>query len=122
MWGAKNKLDRKFSNSIIEKILDKRIADDYKRRPKGLDQEFLSVYVYYQIRSNSVIHDSYTCNLYKDSTPWPTKRIGDCFVGSPSIICLLIFIIFIKSKSHIVEALDLSVSCALVSSSALFNE
>jgi hypothetical protein len=82
MWGVRNKLDRNMSNYIFEKTVDKAIAAMYINQPKGLDQSFLATYFYNQLRSNSVIHDSHLCQMYHDSTPWPSRRIGDFYVGS----------------------------------------
>lgn len=44
---------------------------------------FLREYVYPEIRYQSIIHDSYHChNRNISGEPWPSKRVGDCFVGS----------------------------------------
>lgn len=45
------------------------------------DQNFLSAYVYPLISNNTIVHDSYLCKLFGGS-PFPSKREGDCFVGS----------------------------------------
>lgn len=30
-----------------------------------------------------MVHDSYLCTSFKNVKPWPTKRVGNCYVGSP---------------------------------------
>jgi len=49
---------------------------------KGFDQFFLADYVYPLVKQVAVIHDSYCCLSYRDSQPFPTKRIGNCFVAA----------------------------------------
>ena len=87
MWGFKNSLDRNLSNHLLKFILSKHLSFSYNIRninKKGGDQEFLSRYVYPLIKSRSLIHDSFKCEKYEFSQPWPTKRLSDCYVGSPS--------------------------------------
>lgn len=48
---------------------------------KWSDQFFLRDYVYSLVKNDSLIHVSYLCAFYKDSIPFPTRRVGDCFVG-----------------------------------------
>ena len=49
--------------------------------PKGVDQDFLKHHVYGLIKNNSLIHDSFTCAIF-DGTAFPSKRVGNCFIGS----------------------------------------
>ena len=84
MWGFYNSRDRLMANSIFEFILDVNLAKKYspikyKNKYNG-DQIFLKQYVYSKIKRNSTIHDSFTCPFYGGDA-FPTKRIGDCFVG-----------------------------------------
>ena len=51
------------------------------KSPKGADQHFLTQHVYPFVKSNSIIHDSYLCTSY-GGDGFPTKRIGNCFIGS----------------------------------------
>ncbi len=65
-------------------IIDKDISYRFNRNfqsPKGDDQYFLTEYVYGLLKSNSVIHDSYLCEIYGGS-PYPIKREGNCFIGA----------------------------------------
>ena len=82
MWGFKNYANKKLARQIYEKILDRNIAAYYKKMPKGSDQVFLEDHIYKMLRHESVIHDSHYCLHFRDSTPWPSKRKGNCFVGS----------------------------------------
>jgi len=85
MWGFYNQRDRNLGTRIFKIIIDPNIAKIYingKVTEKGPDQRFLTKYVYPLIRSGSIIHDSFLCNQYKDSKPFPSKRIGSCFVGA----------------------------------------
>ena len=86
MWGFKNYLNRKLADKMFSLIIDKDLAKQYNEKrdsPKGNDQFFLGSHVYDLIKTNSVVHDSYLCENYRDSKPWPTQRVGNCFVGSP---------------------------------------
>ena len=84
MWGFFNSRNRKLANHIKNLILDEAISKRYNKNsnsPKGEDQNFLSDYVYPLIKDKSIIHDSYTCKHFNDSKSFPTKRIGNCFIG-----------------------------------------
>jgi hypothetical protein len=63
--------------------VDKNIASKYNpgfKNTKGFDQFFLTDQVWPITKTNATIHDSYTCKSFIGS-PFPTKRIGACFVG-----------------------------------------
>ena len=65
-------------------MIDEKITAPFNSgggNPKGQDQSFLHQHVYGKLRHISVIHDSHLCLMYKDSTPWPSKRQGNCYVG-----------------------------------------
>ncbi|CAF1000518.1 unnamed protein product [Brachionus calyciflorus] len=84
MWGFKSILNRAKANEIYNLIINKNLSRNYNpngRSTKGYDQFFLSDHVYPKIKLNSTIHDSYLCKHYPNSRPFPTKRIGNCFVG-----------------------------------------
>ncbi len=86
MWGFNSALGRSLANEIFKRILDSKTASKFNSNnesPKGHDQFFLSDYVYPLIHKKSIIHDSYLCKGFGGG-PWPTKRIGNCFVGSPA--------------------------------------
>lgn len=80
MWGFYNSRSRDLANNIFRNINDTKLRAQYFGR-KGNDQAFLSNYVYRQIKDNSVIHDSNLCRMYRDSEPFPTRRVGYCHVG-----------------------------------------
>jgi hypothetical protein len=84
MWGyRKNELNLNLARKIFELMLNKQLALKYNfESRKGLDQFFLADHVYPLIKQDAVIHDSYLCLNYRDSQPFPTKRIGNCFVGA----------------------------------------
>ena len=87
MWGFNSSMDRNLSNLIMEKFIDKKISQKYNKdnkSPKKADELFLAEHVYPLLVNNSVIHDSFWCKKHKNSSPFPTKRNGTCFVGSNS--------------------------------------
>ena len=84
MWGFKNSKSPELATEIYNEIIDKTIGAKYKPNgysKKGFDQYFLSDFVYKRIKDKSTIHDSYLCRRYQDSKPFPSRRVGDCFVG-----------------------------------------
>lgn len=71
MWGCRN----------IEGIKDMVLSFPIQLQGlKGHDQFFLAKYIYPQIQSSALIHDSY--NLFGDSIDFPTLRDGNEFVGA----------------------------------------
>ena len=84
MWGFKMYKNRGIAKKIFNRILNRKGSFLYKRDDrKPFDQFFLSDKVYPLIRDRSLIHDSYLCNRFKDSVPFPSQREGNCFIGSP---------------------------------------
>ncbi|RNA07108.1 hypothetical protein BpHYR1_028042 [Brachionus plicatilis] len=84
MWGLKTHLDRLGSKFIFNQIVDKIFSKKFNpnsKSPKGYDQVFLATSVYDYIIYSSLEHDSYLCNFFPTSKPFPTRRIGNCFVG-----------------------------------------
>lgn len=84
MWGFKRYLDPIRSNFIFSLIANKSINKKFNpnyKSPKGFDQVFLSTMVYETIINSTLEHDSYFCSYFPKSKPFPTKRIGNCFVG-----------------------------------------
>ena len=79
MWGLKVSFDKKLSNEIFNRIINSHAYDSNSK--KGNDQFFLRDKVYYMLKNISIIHDSYTCERYPPSEPFPTKRDGFSFVG-----------------------------------------
>ncbi len=47
----------------------------------GADQDFLSSVIYPKIVYNQIAHDSACCTSYKNSIPFPSRRIGAEHVG-----------------------------------------
>jgi hypothetical protein len=83
MWGFYNSRNRKLASYIFSLIKDFKINAIFNKQKnvKQGDQNFLREYVYPKIKKNSIIHDSFLCKSY-GGHPFPTKRIGDCFIGS----------------------------------------
>lgn len=84
MWGMKSSRDRSLSKKIFALTIDNRLFAKYnpnRKHLKGRDQDFLAQNVKHLINDISIVHDSFSC---LDSTnAWPTRRQGNCFVGSP---------------------------------------
>ena len=40
----------------------------------GPDQEFLRKFIWPWLKTNALSHDSYTCERFPNTTPFPTKR------------------------------------------------
>lgn len=84
MWGFYSKRNRDLADELFKLILSLKLSRKYNRKLKnlkGFDQFFLRDQIYSKIKEHSIIHDSYHCEKFKDSKPFPTKRQGDCFVG-----------------------------------------
>ena len=83
MWGFYNERDRELGKEIFKKMMNK--ASKYHKSGtktvRGPDQFFLSDHVYPFIKSKSIIHDSYLCKNYENSQPFPTERVGGCYVA-----------------------------------------
>lgn len=103
MWGFYNARNRKLANHILDLIIHKNTSRIYNNNggsPKYFDQYFLAQYVSPLIYSNSIMHDSYLCHIW-GGKPFPTKRKGDCFIGSPNAC----------SESHYNPFFDCSILC-----------
>lgn len=86
MWGFHSSKDRKFADQFYIDIttkINKATNNDLIRNEIDKDQRFLSKYIYPKLKKISLIHDSYFCQVHKDSVAFPTQREGDCFVGAP---------------------------------------
>lgn len=88
MWGFFNSRMRGLADKLFQKMISQELAFKYNKNKneKGQDQYFLSDHVYKEIKNHSLIHDSFHCKNYKDSQPFPSQRVGHCFVGIPSNI------------------------------------
>ena len=91
MWGFRNDLNRRLANHIYGLITNRNISKFYNfnnKSQRGHDQFFLRDHVYPLIKFNSTQHDSYFCESFKNLTiPFPTERVGNCFVGGTSWAC-----------------------------------
>ncbi|CAF0712424.1 unnamed protein product [Brachionus calyciflorus] len=84
MWGFKSALDRTKSNDVFNLIIDRNLTIAYNPggiSKKGYDQFFLTDHVYNRIKTTATIHDSFLCTRYPNTKAFPTKRVGNCFVG-----------------------------------------
>ena len=81
MWRFYNEPNRDLAKKNFKKIAGKYLKNGIKTK-RGPDQFFLNDHVYPLIKSQSIIHDSYCCVHYGDSKPFPTERVGSCFIGS----------------------------------------
>ncbi|RNA24203.1 hypothetical protein BpHYR1_008982, partial [Brachionus plicatilis] len=82
MWGFKVSTNINLARQIFNLIV--KIGNRYKttdKSLKGYDQYFLSDHVYERIIKNSTVHDSFLCNHFPNSKPFPSRRVGNCFVG-----------------------------------------
>lgn len=85
LWGFKSSVNRNVANQIYELLNSKLIIQRFAAngiRARDQDQKFLSIFVFKLINHLSMTHDSYHCNYFLNSQPFPTRRKGNCFVGS----------------------------------------
>ena len=93
MWGFSSARERSLANQIAKLMLHPVISKDYnsQNRPnlKMLDQTFLTIHVYQLIYNKSMVHDSFLCKKFgnENNKPFPSKRIGNCFVGGFTEFC-----------------------------------
>jgi hypothetical protein len=74
------------AKGLFAKIIDKSKAKQYISGQGfccGADQGFLSSEVWPEASRNSTVHDSYLCNAFGKSRPYPTKRPTEtyCYVS-----------------------------------------
>lgn len=85
MWGFRNEVNRKLGEKLLSRVISKDMGEKYNangQSPKGNDQFFLSKYVWPDLVDKSIIHDSYTCDKYVNSEPFPTQRKSKNYVGN----------------------------------------
>ena len=80
MWGFYNARNRNIASKIFQLVKQKASTKTSQNR-YGEDQFFLGKHVYSLVKDDAIIHDSYLCGFYKDSSPFPTRRNQSCFVG-----------------------------------------
>ena len=91
MWGFAAKRNRQLSLKLFKIITNKIISAYYNKvkDQKGLDQILLTDFFSKYSIKNSTTHDSYNCYKHNDaSKPWPSKRVGKCFVGGNRTKCI----------------------------------
>lgn len=83
MWGFYSRRNRSLAEQLFRIYSDHNLVLEYKQENKyDLDQKFLADFVYPLVLNDSVTHDSYYCELYANSMPFPTRRNGAfCHVG-----------------------------------------
>lgn len=87
MWGMRVNMDRKLAQHIFLLSANQKISLKYNpflNSTKGGDQDFLAGEVINLVEDKALVHDSFDCKNHRHSSAWPTQRIGNCFVGSPS--------------------------------------
>lgn len=88
MWCWNNRINRTLGRFYFERLIEK--AKTYKRRT---DQPLLNKVIWDHISKDHLYdmvlqHDSYNCKFYKNSKPFPTKRVKDNeFIGCPVHEC-----------------------------------
>ena len=88
MFSIRNTVNRDLSSKIFELVTDRELAQIFNKgqsNEKMQDQNFLEKHVFELVRNSSVIHDSYLCEVFAYTRPWPTKRRGNCFVGKVGV-------------------------------------
>ncbi len=82
MWGYKKSEDKKLALNIFKTILKQTYGHEWNN-----DQKFLKDFVLEHALKSSITHDAYIECGKQGIEPWPSKRIGKCFVGSRSADC-----------------------------------
>lgn len=96
MWGIYSKRNRKLADYIFKIYTNKTLIQVYnsnadaEKNKYDSDQKFLADYVYPLIKNDSIIHDSYHCDIFDNTLPFPSKRnnsmchvgfVGDCMLS-----------------------------------------
>jgi len=82
MWCFRNYKDRKLGQQILKLLLEEADLRPYGRESrKDNDQSILRTVMWPMIKHDVVQHDSFACESYPGSEPFPTKRIKGGFVG-----------------------------------------
>lgn len=78
LWGFRSVMNRTFAQKVVNIIMLNAQRRSAKQEAIKLnDQIVLTQYIWPLLKSSSLQHDSYTCNVYNDTTPFPTKRADD---------------------------------------------
>jgi len=85
MWCFRNELNRQLGKYLLQEIIYR--SFHYIRKTD--DQPLLHTVVWTKLFKDSIQHDSYTCQRYPGSIPFPKQREDNTsFVGCPAIPCL----------------------------------
>lgn len=76
MWCFRNSKNRDLGIELFETI----ISDVFETDPPTIDQVALNKHVWPKVKFDSLQHDSYQCNFFPNSKPFPTKR-KQFFIG-----------------------------------------
>lgn len=91
LWGFANKRNKTLANRLFNTIIDPMLATIYNRdklNAKNYDQLFLKDQIWHHATDKAIIHDSYLCDVFGESLPFPTQRkLSNNFVGMPTIGC-----------------------------------
>lgn len=82
MWGARWDINPA-SATKLRNLRDKMMAMAVGKRNYGLDQQIIKKVLWPTMAGSLVAHDSYNCESFKGSSPWPTQRSEGDFVGRP---------------------------------------
>ncbi|CAF4601910.1 unnamed protein product, partial [Rotaria sp. Silwood2] len=86
LWGASPARARRYLFHIFQPMLVPSIARQYKGAG---DQQFLSDYIWSNVKTYSLIFDSYYCNIFGGQPFLSQRPIGDnCFLGCIRSCCI----------------------------------
>ena len=87
MWCFRPSINRPLSQHIFDRMIT-RAKNPAAQHVRALDQKLLQEELWPLVRSSSVQHDSYYCEFFTGSVPFPSKRrdfhvgcVRDCSVG-----------------------------------------
>ncbi|XP_069976118.1 uncharacterized protein [Penaeus vannamei] len=84
MWGARwDQLPAPRAAEELARLRQRMLERGRGKSRHGVDQEILSKILWPVAQGRMVGHDSYLCEKYPYSVPWPTQREGGFFVGVP---------------------------------------
>ncbi|KAB7496228.1 hypothetical protein Anas_14754 [Armadillidium nasatum] len=80
MWGIRF---RDESREKIRRIRDQMYEEVFDDVENEVDQKLLLKFLWPEFKNDFLAHDSYLCNRFNGSSPFPTRREGRKFVGAP---------------------------------------
>jgi len=82
LWCFRSSKDRIKGQQILKTMLDNaQRRSSSKEAGKGDDQNILSRYMWPQVSNDVIQHDSYLCQNYPGSEPYPSNRTKGLFAG-----------------------------------------